>query len=201
MKKIFYLGWFFLAFGCSYKMDTSDGLVQKRVNVPFVIGDSDGRLTAALTYQLSSQGLLEYSHSKADFILRAEVISLTNDKIGYKKDRDPDGKLRKNLMPIEGREKIEVRVTLLSNLNKEVVWGPKLFSTDIDYDYVDEDSVKDLSFINDSGQRETVLSFSLGQLESVFCAQEAALRPLYIKIAKNIVSVLSSELKDSGYSF
>jgi hypothetical protein len=50
-----------------------------------------------------------------------------------------------------------------------------------------------LTFINPAGTLVTVLPFSLGQLESVESAQEAAARPLYSRIAQKVVDAISSE--------
>ncbi len=62
----------------------------------------------------------------------------------------------------------------------------------MDYDYVTQDSLQDLSFVTSSG-RQTVLSFSLGQLESIESAKTAAKEALYKKLAKRIAEALLLE--------
>ena len=180
-------------------MKTSDYFSGKTVNIPYVTGDRYGLLTEELVYQLSVCGLLEYKPSTADLKLEVEIVDTTNDQIGYRKDRNPDGTLKKNLMPTESRQKVNAKVSLISNLDKEVIWGPKIISADVDYDYVEQDSLRDLSFLNAAGVRQTVLSFSLGQMESVGSAQDSALIPLYRRLAENIVDAIVGELKEEGF--
>jgi hypothetical protein len=194
MKNILLCSLFLFCLSCSYKCHLPDEISNKSINIPFVRGDTDGILTEALVFQLTASGLVAYKQSNADYKLHVNVLNVENDKIGYRKDRQPDGCYRKNLMPVEGRERVSVECYLTSSLTGETVWGPRIISADVDYDYVDQDSLKDLSFIDKEGQRQTILSYSLGQLESIPCAQEAALRPLSMKLAKNIVNALIAEL-------
>jgi hypothetical protein len=194
MKTFFFCVLLIICFGCSYRCQLPEEINGRTVNIPYVRGDTDGLLTGALVYQLAATGLVEYKQAKADYELQVNILNVENYKIGYRKERKPDGKRRKNLIPVEGREKVIVEAYLKSTLTGETLWGPRIISADADYDYVDEDTLKDLSFINKEGQRQSILAFSLGQLESVSCAQEAAFRPLYQRLAKNVVNALIAEL-------
>lgn len=202
MKKILNYCIFLLLFSCSsYRCVVPETLIGKSINVPYVQGDRDGRLTEAIVNQLVTAGAFSYKHFGADYSLCVRITDIQNNNIGYKKERNPDGSIRKNLMPIEGRESIFAEVALKSNLTGKSIWGPWPISADIDYDFVDQDSSKDLSFINKKGVKHTVLSYSLGQLESVACAQDSATFPLYKNLAKNIIRALIAEFKenDEGY--
>lgn len=196
MLKFLYLPLLMVFISCSYTNKLPDKYSESTVNIPYVKGDEDGQLTHSLVYQLSAAGALEYKQIDADYVLLVSVLDVSNDKIGYRKDRDLDGKLRDNLMPIESRQSIKAEVSLKSTTTDEIVWGPRTISADIDYDYVEQDALKDLSFVNSSGKRETILSYSLGQLESVPSAQISVRHPLYQNLAKNIVTAIIGELNE-----
>ncbi len=76
---------------------------------------------------------------------------------------------------------------------KDPVFGPVRLNAFVDYDYVDGDSLQDLQFRDQSGERKIVLPFSLGQLEPQEAAHEASALPLDRKIAQKIVDVLEAQ--------
>ena len=201
MRKISLFFFFFVCTACCYKCGLKDDFVRRTVDIPYVQGDVDGQLTASLIYQISSSGCFEYKRGFSDYQLHAEVISLNDDRIGFKRDNIgcKNCKKEKNLMAIENRETIAVRVRLKSASTGKEIWGPKIITADIDYDYFDQDSLKDMSFIDMNGNRQSILFYSLGQLESISSAQDSALRPLFKKLSENIVSALIGEIKDLDY--
>ncbi len=176
---------------CGYHFKSSGDVPS--VNVQVVQSDEKGLLTNQLIREISEDGNIVYDPSSCQFILAAEITSLDNHNIGYRRDRNGDGTLRKNVRATEGREKISVKVQILDAHTRTCVYGPVTIEEDVDYDYVDDDSIDDLSFIDDQGSRQTVLSFSLGQLESKASAQAAALTPLYRKVARRIVKTMVHE--------
>jgi hypothetical protein len=192
--KYFFIFLVFLLFSCSYHL--KQVRADKSINIPYVNGDFDGLLTKELIYQISSSGVFKYKQSNADYKLNINVDCITNDQIGFRYDRENDGKLKKFLMPTENRQKITATITIFSNEEDKVIWGPKTICADVDYDYVEQDDLKDLSFIDKEGQRTTVLAFSIGQMESINCAQEAALIPLYRSLCRKIVDVLIADLSN-----
>jgi hypothetical protein len=164
------------------------------VAVPFATGDDDGSLTYEIVQALSSSGLVDVKRSEADYRLQVAVTGLNYEPIGYRRDRQKiTGEIIKQLTACEGRKMMAVEVTLYEGNSDRIAYGPYQITDDTDYDYVDGDSIQDLAFINREGNFTVVLPFSLGQLESVEAAQEAATRPLYQKIAQKIVDVISSE--------
>lgn len=161
------------------------------LSIPYVEQDLDGELTAELAFQLASSGSFTYRHSGGAHILQVSLSPINTSQIGYRRDRKKDGTLKKNITPIEARDRVTATVSIIERATSKVVLGPIKIDADTDYDFVDQDSLEDLSFITPEGTRDTVLDFSLGQLESRGSAQKAAQRPLYRKLAKKIVDVIS----------
>ncbi|MBX7067231.1 MAG: hypothetical protein K1X28_08375 [Parachlamydiales bacterium] len=149
-------------------------------------------LTAEIIEAISVSGLADVRSYGGEYTLQVVVIGEETDKIGFRIDpQKVHGKVRKNLLAIEGRRTMTIEATLCSR--GEVVHGPYRITADADYDYVDGDSVQDLTFVNSAGKVITVLPFSLGQLESSESAALASTTPLYRKLAQKVVDAISSE--------
>lgn len=179
--------------GCGYRWqpDFPEG-TRPTVTVPFVVGDDDGALTAEVIGSLSSSGIADVLSFGGEYQLQITILGEDNEKIGFRIDpQKVDGKVRKNLLASEGRRTMSVEAVLLSG--GEVAYGPYTIMADAEYDYVDGDSIQDLTFINPAGTLVTVLPFSLGQLEPLESAQHAATKPLYRKLAQKIVDAISSD--------
>ena len=178
---------------CSYRWQPEYPYgIRPTVSVPFVVGDEDGMLTAAIIRALSSSGLVDVRSSGGDYQLQVTITSGTSENIGYRIDpQKVDGKVRKNLLACEGRRTMSIQASLCQG--EELIYGPYPITCDAEYDYVDGDSIQDLTFVNPAGKVVTVLPFSLGQLESVESAQEASSKPLYNRLAQKIVDAISLE--------
>ena len=115
-----------------------------------------------------------YTDGQSDWTLRAKITNATNDRIGYRYDRDPkSGNLRDNVMGIENRKTISVEITIEDSQTGKCILGPQIIKAGADYDYDDPNSLQDLSFINPAtGRRATSIQFSLGQLGNVGSAGE-----------------------------
>jgi hypothetical protein len=179
--------------GCGYRWQPDfPDCTRPTLTVPFVRGDEDGTLTAEIIYSLSSSGLVNVCSKGGEYDLQVSVLGDTNEKIGFRVDpQKVDGEVRKNLLCSEERRVMTLEILLLKGT--EVAYGPYQLSMGVDYDYVDGDSIQDLTFINPAGTVVTVLPFSLGQLESVESANQAATKPLYRRLAQKIVDVISAE--------
>lgn len=189
LKNIFIFFLFSLLLSsCAYHLKQAQEI--KSLNVHYIYGDTDGLLTKELIYQISSSGAFDYKTTNSDYTLKVSIDNLSNDQIGFRYDRHNDGSLKKFLMPTESRQKITASVSIISEKNDKVVFGPKIITADVDYDYVEQDSLKDLSFINAKNIRVPVLPFSVGQMESINAATEAALIPLYRILSQKIVDLL-----------
>ncbi len=193
MKKLVFSFLFFLT-ACGYQVIGVQKPQQLMLAVPYVQGDFKGFFTEELIRSLGAASHMCFD-SKAQKQLVVSIADENSEKIGYRYDREPDGKLKKNLLPIENRQKIKLKIEIIDKKNKTRIFGPFELAEDIDFDYVEEDSLKDLSFIDpNTGQRRTALAFSLGQLESISSAEEAAKIALYQKAAKRLVELLDSKL-------
>ena len=178
---------------CGYRFNAGDSLYHgKTISVPYVKGDTtDGQLTIALIQALGDSGEFTYVHAGGNLILKVSIIHDEKEKIGYRYDRHAiSGKLEKNLVPTEGRRVIKAEVSLLDGVSEQTMMGPVIVFASAEYDYVDSDNLHDLSFITEQGFRETVLNFSLGQLDSIEGAEDNALDPLYRRLAQKIVDGL-----------
>ncbi len=172
---------------CSYQWQPVE---RPAICVPFIQGDDDGTFTVEVMQSLASSGIKvsANAHHRLEITLKGQ----THENIGYRRDpQKVDGKVRKNLLAVEGRKTLSLEMALYQG--EEKVFGPYLIEADVDYDYVDGDSLQDLTFTNSAGELVTVLPFSLGQLESIESAQEAANKPLYTRLAQKIVDAILSK--------
>lgn len=150
-------------------------------------------LTAEIIEAISASGLANITSYGGEYTLQVVIVGEETDKIGFRVDpQKVDGKVRKNLLASEGRRTMILEATLC--LGGKEIHGPYRISADADYDYVDGDSIQDLTFVNPAGATVTVLPFSLGQLEPAESAAMASTKPLYRKLAQKIVDAIFSEL-------
>lgn len=162
------------------------------LSIPFVQGDEDGALTAEITEAISASGLADVRSYEGEYTLEVSIVGEETSNIGFRVDpQKVYGKVRKNLLAIEGRRSMTIEALLCSG--GEAIRGPYRLTADADYDYVDGDSAQDLTFVDAAGARLTVLPFSLGQLESSESAALASTRPLYRRLAQKVVDAISSE--------
>jgi len=162
--------------------------------VPFISGDEQGILTSEIISALSSSGMVRIVSHMPEYRLHVAILKQNNETIGFRRDpQKVHGGVKKNLLACEGRRVLEAEVVLRKVETDAVAWGPYRLSSDADYDYVDGDSIQDLTFVAPDGTPMIVLPFSLGQLESVESAQEAATQLLYRRLAKKIVDAFSAE--------
>ncbi|NGX33897.1 MAG: hypothetical protein K1060chlam1_00239 [Candidatus Anoxychlamydiales bacterium] len=191
MKNSFIFLFLFLT-SCGYHLGRSQNYQNAEISVPYIEKDLSGYFSQELIKQISYSSNLNYKYSNADYTLCVKIIDSNTSQIGYKYDRNNENVRQNNLRATEGRQKITARVELIDKNSNCTKFGPFDISANADFDYVDPDSLNDLSFIDPNGNRTTVLAFSLGQLESIESAKEAASKPLYEKLAKKIVDAISA---------
>ncbi len=167
------------------------------ISIPYVIGDADGSLTQEIARAIALSGVGVVEQWGAKYCLQVSIAKADRETIGYRRDRQQiDGKSRKQLLAAERRKILKVEASLYEG--KELVKGPFHIEAYSDYDYVDGDSIQDLEFIGPNGALQVVLPFSLGQLEPSESAEEAAMRPLNVHLARKIVEQLWLNLNDKS---
>lgn len=159
---------------CGYRFEEEENSGSTRtITVPYVRGDAEGILTNELIRQLASSGHFECVRAGGDLILNAVLVSDDTERIGYRHDRHgPKGKLRHRLVPDENRRTAIVQISLIDSRTDEIILEPTSVFANIDYDYIDSNSIRDLLFIDTHGVPRRSISFSLGQLDSVEGAQD-----------------------------
>lgn len=178
--------------GCGYRWYPQFPENQKpTLIVPYAIGDNDGTLTSEVIRTLTASGIADVDSLEGDFRLKIAILQSDNQTVGYRYDKQKvSGEIKKNIVGREGRRSLTAEVTLYKGSSETIAEGPYKITVDADYDYVDGDSLQDLTFINSQGIPTVVLPFSLGQLESIDAAQEASSKPLYRKLAQKIADTI-----------
>ncbi len=172
---------------CGYHATTSEDT--RTISIPYVEGDQQGQLTAEIIRQLEETGLYEFVRSGGDLVLTVSMVGDQKEVVGFSYDRtEKKGKIEQNLMATENRRSLTAQITLSEG--EKAILGPLKVTASGEYDYVDVNSLKTLSFINENGKREKVINFSLGQLDSIEGAEDNVLTPAYRQLAHKIVGVL-----------
>ncbi len=180
--------------GCGYRLSTPGMAADyPQVSVPYVEGDVSGLLTTALVRELNARGRFSTT-GRARYTLNAKIIKDDKEQIGWRFDRQGTNADRiSRLRPTEGKRTITLQISIEDNTSGKLVFGPSKVSADVDYDYVNFDTISDLAFTPPGGGAPvSVLAFSLGQLDAVEDAQTVALAPLYQKLSKLIADGLDA---------
>ncbi len=181
--------------GCGYRFQDEkppEGPVT--INVPYIRGDIEGQLNTELTRILSNDPHFELRQNGGMVVLEVAIINDGNERIGYRYDRNPSsGKRRKNIVGTENRRNVTAEVKLIDSYTQETIIGPVHVKARADYDYVDSNSVRDLTFTNSAGTTQTVINFSLGQLDAIEGAHDDAVGPIYRQLAQKIVDGIVSQ--------
>jgi hypothetical protein len=178
--------------GCGYHFDAGEREGRTvTISVPYIKGDLEGKLNAQLVHALSASGHFDCVQNGGELILEASITGDGDERIGFRFDRNPQsGELRDNIIGTENRRTIIAVVTVIDPSTHTAVLGPQTVKADADYDYVDSNSIRDLTFITNRGIPEKVLDFSLGQLDSVDGAHDDASTVIYRHLAQKIVDGL-----------
>ena len=80
------------------------------------------------------------------------------------------------------------KVTLIDEGSGIEIIPSTLVRANSEFDFIGAHSIRDLSFIDAQGERVTVSTFSLGQLDSVEGAQDDAGVPLFRHLSQKIIN-------------
>lgn len=166
---------------CGYHFGHDSSLAARyaTISVPYIEGDIDGSLTAAVIKEFVRSGTFEYRDSGGDLLLKIKRIDLRDENIGFRYDRKKSGELRRSIIPTETRRFSFVEVFVEDAASGCVVLGPSRFSASIDFDHDYESA------------RDEINVFSLGQLSDVDAAFEAVEIPLNLLLARKIVDYVT----------
>jgi hypothetical protein len=178
--------------GCGYHFEGGESRREMvSISIPYIQGDGEGQLNSELAKALSACGKFDYVQNGGELILQAAVIADGDERIGFRYDRKPTtGKRRHNILGTENRRSLAVQITLIKAATQEIVFGPETINATAEYDYVDSNSIRDLTFTTTEGVPERVLDFSLGQLDSFEGAHDDTSIVLYRILAQKIVNGL-----------
>lgn len=167
-------------FSCGYQWgDGGLSSSYRTISVPYVEGDWNGDLTAAIVQQISQTGTLKYRVNDGDLILIVSVVDERDQDIGFRYDRKKDGKFRSRIIPDETRIFITAEMKVMEAISGTIILGPVRITADVDFDH------------DYYSTRGGVNIFSLGQLTDEDEAREAAHVPLNRRLAKKIVDYVN----------
>lgn len=168
---------------CGYKLSSSNAT--HSVSVPYVKGDQEGLFTSSLISAIATEGRYDITGSNADYLLEIELDDKGSKNIGWEYDV-VGTKAFKRLVSNEARRTAIAKVTLIDQKTGKKIHDKIKVSATSDYDFVDPVTARQNAM--PSGQ--SVLSFSLGQLDSVDGAAIGAKTPLYKSLAQLIAQSL-----------
>ena len=177
----FYLLLLFMMTGCGYQFGGSS-LADRycSMSVPFVEGDRDGSFTAELVKRVSTSTSFDFEKEGGNLILLVKILDFGDNNIGFRYDRDSEGKLLRTIIPAETRTNMIAEVQVVDANSGEIVVGPTRISAYVDYDHEYYSS------------RDGVNIFSLGQLTDFYEAHDAMYHPLNIALSQKIVDYINN---------
>lgn len=192
-----------LAFvSCGYRavsaVSGADG-EQVAISVPLIETDNEGILRNQLAEQLSASGKYCYSSStNTRYQLIVKNKSDATEQIGYLWDVNPKTGERFTLLyPNEGRRLSTFEVSVYDTHKKKTVVPAFRVSSHVDFDFVNPTDPKDIVFTDLQGQKQTVLQYSYGQVDSEEGAKLESYQPLYQHLAKQIImNLLRKNISD-----
>ncbi|MEX0962038.1 MAG: LPS assembly lipoprotein LptE [Simkaniaceae bacterium] len=192
-KGVFFLLLFLLS-SCGYRFVEIGEAQGKTITIPYVQGDEEGLLTAALANKIALLTPFSVVVSRGDYELEAKILSIEHEDIGFRYDREEKSRNfiePKRLVSDEERKSLSIEVRLIERTTQKILLGPEVMTSYVNYDYVNSDTIDDLSFFS-NGRRISVLQFSLGQLDAPENAREAAVTPLFDDLATQIAEGLNN---------
>lgn len=146
--------------------------------IPYVTGDLDGLLTAALVHEITISLPFELSSTDGQLILIVKLLNISDENIGFRYDHLHHKHDRDDLVPIETRLVARAEVSLLNSATDCVVIPTVILSAFVDVDHEYNATYHDANV------------FSLGQLSDAEAAFDAARIPLFRSLSKKIADYI-----------
>lgn len=165
------------------------------IDIPLIKKDDHGLLRDALVTEIAKSPFMAYSADTGEYELRLEVVKDKTENVSFFYETDAKtGKATDKLVADEQMRTLVVKAALFSKrLNADVV-APFIVSARVDYNFANPSSLSNVQFTNLQGAQESLLQFSLGQLDSEEGAQSASYAPAYRRISEQVMAVLSHQL-------
>ena len=182
--------------GCGYRFQGSEQQHERltTISVPYIPGDTEGFLNQEIIRAIATSPYFEYRQKGGAVTLDIAMAGGGSGNIGYRYDRVPtSGERRVNIVATENRRSMGAIIKLVDSLTQEVLVGPVTVTAQTEYDYVDQNSIHDLTFTPPGGKSQTVIDFSLGQLDSSGAADSDAGDLLYRLLAQKILDGISAQ--------
>jgi hypothetical protein len=185
-----------LCSSCGYHYTAYEGAYSgggPSISIPYIHGDPEAILNNELAFALASSGEFKVEQSGGDLCLEVALISDTNDRVGFRYDRDnPDGHLERNLLGVENRRTIIAEVTLTKSSTGKKIVSAETVTASVVYDYTDPGSPRDLLF----SEVDPIIQFSLGQLDSFEGALDDSSRSIFRQLSQKIAMGLIGYLPE-----
>ena len=168
---------------CSWRLASSvDKKDARSIAIPYVEGDSSGRLTNDLVEEVEKQTGLVFSGDGGELTLKVVLVDNTYDNIGFRFDPKQlhSHKHEKKLIPNETRQLDLAEVTVIDNASGAILLGPAYILSSYDYDHQNYTMNNDINV------------FSLGQLSDIDTAIDALDIPRYNHLAQEIAQYLEN---------
>lgn len=167
--------------GCGWHTGEGD-LIRgySTVSVPFAEGDWRGAFTRALIEKIATETALNVVNCGGDLQVNVILKRTDEEDVGFRYDRTLKGERIDYIIPAETRLIVMAEVTVTETATGCSLLGPLLFKASYDFDHEYYSS------------QNAVNIFSLGQLTDYDEAYDAALKPLYEKLAKKIADYLQN---------
>lgn len=159
--------------------------------IPVIKDDPEGYLRNYLAREMATTGSIYYKDTGSKYKLVVSIERDSNSKISFLWDRDPE--TNKNLhvfYPAEGMREVVAKVELINAKTEDAVIEPFFISASADYDFVNPTVLDTVEFRDALGGDESILQYSLGQLDSEEGAKTESYNPVYQRLAKKIVARL-----------
>lgn len=149
------------------------------ISVPYVSGDVDGSLTAAIVHEVSASLGFEHSLNGGQLLLIVQLVDVASDNIGFRYEQLHGKQYKRSIIPVESRLTAKAEISLVDAATSCTVLPPVCISAYVDLDHEYNATYTDSNV------------FSLGQLSDSDAAFAAARAPLHKALAKKIVEYIS----------